>query len=298
MAVVFSVPYRTIIPPLQPQHPPTSPDSFRATPSSSPIRDERGLALHLPYLLAPVSRPTSPASESRIDTLVCQIRDKEILDLYLVSTKLRGPFGPGASKWGVGSGRQETYDEEDLVLPECEEHAAELERQKTDRRMNKITPNHYPSPLPLRLTDQEPDLTFSSRSTISPLLSLGTPKATSTPVALSKSSSSQLSATQTRLSFPHSKPAATRTQSKDSLKPSTPINMSPPKRTISRFAFSKLDAKHGVPPDRAHSSQPTPFNSQFNVDQAAQDLSNLLEEDAFEVERGCQRVVVVSSDEH
>ncbi|KZO89754.1 hypothetical protein CALVIDRAFT_543322 [Calocera viscosa TUFC12733] len=298
MSLVSPVRYQTNIPPRPPRHAPTSPDSFRATPSSSPNVDRWDPSAPLPYILAPDSRPASPTSQGRIDKLEQQIRNHEVLELYVVCTKLRGPFGPGASRWGIGGGVQEKYDEEDLVLAECEEHAVELERKKLERRAAAASkaPDVHLSP---QRREVDALLSSSSRSTTArsatlPVPTLGTPRATSTPAA-KRHLSSQLSISQLKLGFTLSKPAVTRTQSKHSRK-SSQTPMLPAPRTSSRF-FSALQDKPRTTTAQVGSSQPTPFNSQFDVGARVSDLSHLLDEDAFEVDRGVEAAVVISSDD-
>jgi len=295
MSISTPVTYRTTIPPRQLRGPPTSPDSLVATPSSSPIH-ERSSATPIPYVLAPDSRPTSPTSQARIDKLAQQIRNRDVLALYVISAKLRGPFGPGASSWGTGYGIQESYDDEDLVLPESEEHAIELERQRMQRRgtNSKQAPDIDRTPRPSQ--DAKRQRSSSSRSTTLPVWTLSTPQATSTPASALKHSYLQPSASQSRLGFSLSKPAIAQTHSKDGPKSSSQPNLSPrTKRGPPRFATmqDKLRTTH----TQLRSSQPTPFNSQFDVDQSARELSNLLGEDGFEVDRGVQGVVVISSDD-
>ncbi|KZT57552.1 hypothetical protein CALCODRAFT_496078 [Calocera cornea HHB12733] len=294
MTVVSPVRYDTNIPPRPARHPPTSPDSFRATPSSSPNIYGWNASDPLPYILAPDSRPASPSSQGRIDKLARQVRDHQVLELYLVCTKLRGPIGEGASRWGINTGVTEKYDEEDLTLPECEEHAAELERQKLERRAVKTAKAHEVDQPSLQQPDDDPQLSSSSRSTTLPVPTLGTPRATSTP-AVKRKLTSQSAPSQTKIGFALSKPTVSRTQSKPSRK-SSQTTAIVPERTTSRFFLAAFQDIPQTKHSQARSSQPTPFNSQFDVDRSAADLSRVLEEDAFDVDRGGADVVVISSD--
>jgi len=234
----------------------------------------------LPFELCPQSRSPSPASEDRVKQLIDDIRKNRVEELFLISSSLRGPLVAGPSRWS----NPPSFAQEDLILPDNEEHAQRIESEREYRR-DRCAETESAGSVKRGIAGSDPRSANSKKSGKHVVPAMPT-YATSTPVS---STSQASSLTQPSIGFSIVKQSTDRVGAKGVSGRSYQSAAHASTSFSSRLASVQqaTPSQHAVQGSRLLSSQgPLAYNSQFDIEAGIEQINKLLTEDGYEGPQG------------